>query len=451
MSNDRRNFLRNCAAGSAGLAALAGLRSEPQTLGSWFVANRKDLDRVASFIAGEIEKLIAMKITSCPGRGPRVPYPIIPVGSISAWQNMYYWDTYFTVRLLLGLGRVKVAQEQVENCLALFKRFGYVPNANRYEWATRSQPPLLSGMARLVYEREPDHDFLGSCYAALKREYEEFWLGPLHLAPGTSFSRYQDGGCGLTRLLGYPVNRLAHLQAEAESGWDFTPRFDNRCLEFLPVDLNSFLYKYELDLAWMAQELKLPEQDLWQDRAERRRRDFNATFWDQERQFYFDYDFRNRRIGQVYSLAGFLPLWTGLAEGKNAEGAAKALGRFEHEFGLAVCDRDYDMKNKQWNWPNAWPPATWWAEEGLRAYGFLEDAERMARKYLGAQTGLFKERGAIFEKYNALSGSTDVTGGHERGTSPMLGWSASTFLDFYNLAREAAEEQGRPQCSLNRT
>jgi hypothetical protein len=75
----------------------------------------------------------------------------------------------------------------------------------------------------------------------------------------------------------------------------------------------------------------------------------------------------------------------------------------------------------------------------------------MARKYLGAQTGLFKERGAIFEKYNALSGSTDVTGGHERGTSPMLGWSASAFLDFYNLAREAAEEQGRPQCSLNRT
>lgn len=33
--------------------------------------------------------------------------------------------------------------------------------------------------------------------------------------------------------------------AEAESGWDMTPRFNRLALEFLPVDLNTLLYKYE--------------------------------------------------------------------------------------------------------------------------------------------------------------------------------------------------------------
>lgn len=40
-----------------------------------------------------------------------------------------------------------------------------------------------------------------------------------------------------------------HLTAEYESGWDMTSRFDERCLDFLPIDLNSLLFKYESDLS----------------------------------------------------------------------------------------------------------------------------------------------------------------------------------------------------------
>ena len=49
---------------------------------------------------------------------------------------------------------------------------------------------------------------------------------------------------GLSRY--YDINML-HDLAEAESGWDMTTRFNRRCLDYLPVDLNSLLYKYETD------------------------------------------------------------------------------------------------------------------------------------------------------------------------------------------------------------
>jgi alpha,alpha-trehalase len=53
---------------------------------------------------------------------------------------------------------------------------------------------------------------------------------------------------GLSRY--YDVNYLNDL-AEAESGWDYTPRFNHKALNYLPVDLNSLLYKYERDFAYV--------------------------------------------------------------------------------------------------------------------------------------------------------------------------------------------------------
>ena len=46
----------------------------------------------------------------------------------------------------------------------------------------------------------------------------------------------------------YDINML-HDLAEAESGWDMTPRFNHKALNYLPVDLNALLYKYEVDFA----------------------------------------------------------------------------------------------------------------------------------------------------------------------------------------------------------
>lgn len=50
------------------------------------------------------------------------------------------------------------------------------------------------------------------------------------------------------------IRMAAHRMAEAEC-MDFTPRFEGRCMDYIPVDLNSYLYGYEKDLAYYEREL----------------------------------------------------------------------------------------------------------------------------------------------------------------------------------------------------
>ena len=450
----RRDFIKTVGGGLPILPALGGRvwaaglgqggpeEEEEEALGQWFMAHREELRKVREFIRAETKTLVDLAFQTPPGKGPRLPYPYIPVHKSPEWGYLFYWDTYFIIRELLKDGWVEVARNQVRNFLFEIERFGYVMNANVYAWGTRSQPPLITLMVRAISEAAFDPAFLQECYPALKQDYEKFWLGPLHRMPGSSFSRYQDNGFGLARLLRYPQNVLSNAQAECESGWDYSPRFEKRCLDFLPVDLNAYLYRYELDLAWMAERtgLSAGEVALWQERAKTRKAGFNEIFWDPERRFYFDYDFKNRRRGPVWSLAGYLPVWAGLAGEEQVQGAAAALGRFQKARGLAVCDQDYGIKDRQWNFPNSWPPLTWWTKECLRENGFQREAGRVIRQYLSVQTRLFRQTGELWEKYNAVSGDLDVTGGHEFGSNPMQGWSAAVFSDFYELAGKAAGE-----------
>ena len=54
-------------------------------------------------------------------------------------------------------------------------------------------------------------------------------------------SRFKTDGLSHQELLDVG----SHYIAEAESGWDFNPRFQTRCMDFCPVDLNANLYLYE--------------------------------------------------------------------------------------------------------------------------------------------------------------------------------------------------------------
>ncbi len=73
-----------------------------------------------------------------------------------------------------------------------------------------------------------------------------------------------------------------HDRAERESGHDTTHRFDDRTADFVSVDLNSLLYKYETDFADLLETEfggKLPglgkdfgDAAFWRQRAQARNR-----------------------------------------------------------------------------------------------------------------------------------------------------------------------------------
>ena len=64
-----------------------------------------------------------------------------------------------------------------------------------------------------------------------------------------------------------------HDRAVRESGHDTTHRFDDRTADFVSVDLNSLLYKYEMDFAGLI------ERDFGGDLPVLGENFRNAKFW----------------------------------------------------------------------------------------------------------------------------------------------------------------------------
>ena len=75
-----------------------------------------------------------------------LPYPYTVPCISGMFQEMYYWDTYFTNVGLILSGRIDQAKNNVDNMSYLISRYGFMPNGNRTRYLNNSQPPFLSMM-----------------------------------------------------------------------------------------------------------------------------------------------------------------------------------------------------------------------------------------------------------------------------------------------------------------
>ena len=74
-----------------------------------------------------------------------LPYPYT-VPSKEAFNELYYWDTYFTNAGLIKSEKAELAKNNTDNILYLVDKYGFMPNGNRTYYLNRSQPPFLSEM-----------------------------------------------------------------------------------------------------------------------------------------------------------------------------------------------------------------------------------------------------------------------------------------------------------------
>ncbi len=355
------------------------------------------------------------------------------------FQAFYYWDTYFTNLGLIRQGRIGVALDNAENMFHLVGTHGYVPNQTYVGQDNRSQPPYLSMVVRELYEVTGDRDFLSRALPIVEREYR-FWmkdrLTPIglnrhgHNATDDYLVEFYQGA--LVPRLGFgdlpraeKVRHSHHFLAEAETGWDFNPRFAGRCADHAAVDLNANLFAYEQNFASLAGELGLDSTGQWQDAAAARRDLLNRYSWDDERGLYLDYDCAEQRRSPVASLATFHPLWVGLASPEQAERVERSLGLFEREHGIAVCEPGARDREYQWDFPNLWPPLVYTTVNGLLRYGLKDSARRVARKFRAIVEHNFSLSGQLWEKYDVRSAA--VAGG-EYPAQDMLGWTAGVYL-----------------------
>lgn len=316
------------------------------------------------------------------------------------FNEMYYWDTYFMAIGLMDESHKELVVGMLDNLLSLQKRLGIIPNASRTYLTGRSQPPLLTSFIFEVYDRfQLSEKGLKEAIEIAKEEYNTVWMGT---AKPNARLVYQ----GLSRY--YDINYL-HDLAEAESGWDMTPRFNRKALNYLPIDLNSLLYKYEMDFARAARIFgDKREAGTWENKAQHRKETVDSLMWSNIRGMYFDYNYAKERRGSVASVAGFYPMWSGMADDKQVKQMVRALRRFEHRGGLSTTDSQQlnqmvpGKMPTQWAYPNGWAPLQYMIIKGLQRYDYHTDAERIARKWIKTNLDWFNEHGVFLEKYNVV-------------------------------------------------
>ena len=340
----------------------------------------------------------------------------------------------------------------------LERAYGYV--VRDYEqW---NQPPHLAGETGLSryfdHGQGPVPEILGDP-SHYYQEAADYFL--THEGIGSPHLMVVDGRTPQSDILGstYPVSscgpkpnesdsqRCAHsdrvaLTAEyykgdrsmRESGFDVTFRFGpfgEETHHYAAVCLNSLLYKTETDLEKMALLLgKEEDARNWRNKALQRKELIVKYLWDSRRGQFFDFDFTTGKRSNYEYATTFYPLWAALASPEQARRVMQNLPLFEKPGGIEMSRHD---PQTQWDSPYGWAPVHLLAVEGMRRYGYGQDGDRIAYKFLVTVLENFLRDGNIHEKYDVVteSSTTHIGEGYTQNVIGF-GWTNGVFLELLN-------------------
>ncbi|KOQ90922.1 alpha,alpha-trehalase [Pluralibacter gergoviae] len=373
---------------------------------------------------------------------------IVPGGRFT---ETYYWDSYFTMLGLAESGRTDLMKCMADNFAWMIERYGHVPNGNRTYYLSRSQPPVFALMVELFEEdgvrgarRYLEH---------LKLEYA-FWMdGAGSLLPnqayrrvvrmpdGSLLNRYWDDrdtprdeswfeDVETARRSGRPANEVYRdLRAGAESGWDYSSRWLRDCnrlasirtTQFVPVDLNAFMYKLENTIANISALNGDREVEAeFRVKASERRSAVTRYLWDDEQGCYRDCDWRREQMA-LFSAASVVPLYVGLATHEQADRLDTAIRtRLLTPGGILATEYD---SGEQWDFPNGWAPLQWMAVQGFKLYGNDALGNEIARSWLNMVNAFYQQNHKLIEKYHIACSTPREGGGGEYPLQDGFGWT----------------------------
>jgi alpha,alpha-trehalase len=373
---------------------------------------------------------------------------IVPGGRFG---EAYYWDSYFTMLGLAESGREDLLKCMADNFAWMIERYGHIPNGNRTYYLSRSQPPVFALMVELFEEdgvrgarRYLEH---------LKLEYS-FWMdGAESLIPnqayrhvvrlpdGSLLNRYWDDrdtprdeswreDVETARHSGRPPNEVYRdLRAGAASGWDYSSRWlrditrlaSIRTTQFIPIDLNAFLFKLENTIANIsALNGDRQSETLFRQKASQRRAAVTRYLWDDEAGCFRDYDWRREEMA-LFSAASIAALYVGMASHEQADSLADAVrARLLTPGGILATEYE---SGEQWDAPNGWAPLQWMAVQGFKMYGHDALADEIAVSWLQTVNQVYQTQHKIVEKYHIATNTPREGGGGEYPLQDGFGWT----------------------------
>lgn len=404
--------------------------------------------------------ILSLKLVREPdGKIEGAPF-VVPGGR---FNEMYGWDSYFITLGLLQDGKINLAKSMVDNFIYEIENYGKILNANRSYYLTRSQPPFFTSMALAVYKELPRNEatkrWLRNVLDAAIKEHDNYWMGPGHLTK-TGLSRYYGSGIGpppevepgrydylyaeyakkyqlapktfekdyLSGKLKVPAldKFFTNDRSMRESGNDASYRLQYDCAELCTVDLNSLLYKDEMNIAHLIAddfggEVRLKNGRIenagtWIREARKRKALMNKYLWNPAKKMFFDYNYVTGKQSNFVSATTFYPLWAKAATKKQAEDLVEyALPLLEKPGGIVGSTEKSrgpitrDHPQTQWDYPFGWSPQQMLTWVGLKNYGYSRLARRLAYKWLYTLTvNAYNYNGTVAEKYDVVNRSSQV-------------------------------------------
>lgn len=393
-------------------------------------------------------------------RGSLIALPhhyIVPGGRFS---EQFYWDTYF---IMLGLAEGDYwddIEAMMKNYTYMIRKFGFIPTANRTYFLSRSQPPFLSRMVRLLMKKQGKRALIEYLPYLLK-EYS-FWmkgkgkagksphgayLRVVKMPDGSYLNRYFDNKTTpRPEMLKHdvdaaePLNKRSldmaylHLRAAAESGWDFSSRWFKddaaissiQTVSLIPVDLNCLLYELEMTIA---EAYEVLQQSIiarhYKRRAAARKSAIEKYCWSKKQSWFVDYNIVTQKRSSRRTLAAVYTLYSGVATEQQADHLVRGLeADFLKPGGLVTT---LVNNGQQWDAPNGWAPLQWVAVEGLRRYGKDELAQSISSRWTTLTERVYDQHHMLIEKYDVVNES-GLGGGGEYTLQEGFGWTNGVYL-----------------------
>lgn len=344
---------------------------------------------------------------------------ITPVNRIwnEKWGGwvLFDWDSYFTAAMYAFENKYLAFSNLIAITNEITDR-GFIPNfsaaLSNGKSNDRSQPPVGSLIAKMIYDKYPEKWVLKEVYDNLL-SWNRWWEA----------NRDNEGylSWGSNLMEGIPESGSKQA-AMYESGLDNSPLFDdavfNEEKDLMELGSVGLMSLYIADCKKLAEIAEILNKQM--DKAELldRAQKYSSkleNMWDEASGIYRDFDLSNMTPSKHLSPANFYPLIAGVPSQQQAEAMIQNFfmnpDEFYEEYMMPSISRsDPGYKDNSYWRGRIWAPMNFLVYLGLKNYNLPEARMILADKSNKLLLKEWKENRRVFENYNTETGvGSDVS------------------------------------------
>lgn len=354
---------------------------------------------------------------------------LFPSYAYRGFHGFWSWDSWKHAVALVKFNP-ELAKDQMRSMYDYQDKYGMIADCiyrdtliDEHNWRD-TKPPLSGWAIWKIYDKTKDKAFVEEMLPKLLK-YHAWWY---------SYRDHDQNG-----LCEYGSTDGTRIAAAWESGMDNAVRFDEAMmlknsasawsLNQESVDLNSYLYTEKKYIAQLLQATGKSEQaEQFAQEAEKLAAQIRNVFYDAATGYYYDVRLEDKSRIKVMGPEGWIPLWAGIATPEQAAAVRAKLmdpllfNTYVPFPTLNASHPEFNPENGYWRGP-VWLDQAYFGLQGLRNYGFAQEADMLQRKLLSHSKGLLQQA-PIHENYHPVTG--------EPLNARHFSWSAAHILMMIN-------------------